>query len=81
MSDIILPLKQTCMQLILYVVPALGAAFLMGAVSSLMYNLLSRLFGPRVYHWLFGWLGTTVHELGHAVMWIAFLHRIEHNKL
>ena len=81
MSDLILPLKQTCSQLLLYVVPTLGAAFLMGAVSKLTYGLLTRLIGPRIYHWLFGWLGTTVHELGHAMMCIAFLHRIERIKL
>ena len=39
------------------------------------------LMGPRLYLVAFGWLGTAVHELGHAAMCLLFRHRIEEMRL
>lgn len=47
------------------------------AVSSLGDSLLGR----KGYYWTFGWLGTVVHELGHAIFCVIFRHRITEIKL
>jgi hypothetical protein len=43
--------------------------------SQLTFKSLERSFGSRGVH-LFAWLGTPVHELGHAVFCLIFLHKI-----
>ena len=40
-----------------------------------------RIFGMKAYLYLFGWLGTAVHELGHAFFALLFGHRIVSIKL
>jgi hypothetical protein len=37
--------------------------------------------GQKVYLYVFGWLGTSVHELGHAIFAIIFAHKISEIKL
>lgn len=40
-----------------------------------------RIFGVKAYLYLFAWLGTAIHELGHAVFALIFGHKIHSVKL
>jgi hypothetical protein len=44
-------------------------------------NLSYKVLGQKTYLYLFGWLGTSVHELGHAIFAIIFAHKISEIKL
>ncbi len=66
----------TATQLIIMFAPgiglALGMQFLAGTIQRLAYRTLGR----GLFLGLFGWLGTTVHELGHLVFLLLFGHQI-----
>ena len=81
MDFFISQLKLTFLQVLIIIVPGLFLAWLMNIVSGRVEVLLCTLMGRRAYLCLFGWLGTTVHELGHAVMCLIFRHRIDKMKL
>ncbi len=40
-----------------------------------------KLMGQKFYLYIFGWLGTSIHELGHAIFAIVFAHKISEIKL
>jgi hypothetical protein len=65
----------TATQLALLLGPGLALAALMHALSGFMERRTSRALGGAAYL-LFGWLGTAVHELGHALFCLLFGHRI-----
>ncbi len=66
----------TLSQLSVLAIQGLIIAFLMNYVSGKLEVLACRIIGVRLYMILFGWLGTTVHELSHALMSIVFNHKI-----
>lgn len=69
-------LIQTGMQLVLVFGPMLLLAFLMNFIAGFNENLSYRIMGQKAYLYTFGWLGTAVHELGHAFFALLFLHKI-----
>lgn len=67
----------TIKQLFILFGPLLLLAFVMNAVSRKNAELGYRVFGEKGYLFLFGWLGTSVHELGHALFALIFAHKID----
>jgi hypothetical protein len=61
--------------------PLLILALIMNFVSRKNETLGYKIFGQKVYLTVFGWLGTSVHELGHAIFAILFAHKISEIKL
>ena len=67
----------------------IGILFVPGLVLTLVVNYVSTLLQRRAlltigrgwYLGLFGWLGTIIHELGHALFCIIFRHKITEMKL
>jgi hypothetical protein len=67
----------------------IGILFVPGLVLTLVVNYVSTLLQRRAlltigrgwYLGLFGWLGTIIHELGHALFCIIFCHKITEMKL
>ena len=51
---------------------ALLMNYLAGYVQKNSYSLMGR----KIYLGLFGWFGTMVHELGHAIFCVLFRHRM-----
>jgi hypothetical protein len=68
-------------QLFILFFPLLILAFLMHYISLLNQNLSIQLMGQNIYLYLFGWLGTSVHELGHALFAVIFGHKIKEIQL
>jgi len=66
----------TFTQLFMLLGPLLFLAFIMHFVARKNESLSYKVMGPKVYLYGFGWLGTAVHELGHALFAIIFRHRI-----
>ncbi len=63
-------------QLLPVLLPLLGFGWLIHHCSRMLERSAVRLLGVRGYLYLFGWLGTAVHELGHALFCPLFGHRI-----
>jgi hypothetical protein len=70
----------TVAQLALLLGPGLVLAALMHALSGFVERRTSRVLGGAAYL-IFGWLGTAVHETGHALFCLLFGHRITGVKL
>lgn len=71
----------TFAQLFILFIPLLLLAFLMHYISLLNQNLSVKVMGMNIYLYLFGWLGTSVHEAGHALFALIFGHKIKEIKL
>lgn len=71
----------TFTQLFMLLGPLLFLAFIMHYVAKKNESLSYKVLGPKVYLYGFGWLGTAVHELGHALFAIIFRHKITGMKL
>jgi hypothetical protein len=84
MKDIIIALinylknagMATIEQLVIVFLPLIVFAFIQDYVSRQNEKLSCKLIGANLYLTLFGWLGTLVHELGHAAFALLFRHRI-----
>ena len=67
----------TSSQLFVLLLPGLLLALLMTLVAGFVQKRAYAVLGRRVYLSLLGWLGTTVHECGHALGCLIFRHRID----
>ena len=81
MNYLIRVLEQTGTQLLMFVVPLLILAFVMQVVTKSVEIAANRTFGTKLYLMLFGWFGVAVHELGHALFCLIFMHKIVEMKL
>ncbi len=63
-------------QLLTLVAPLLLFGWLIHLVSNLLERSTVRLLGLKTYLYTIGWIGTMVHELGHAVFCPVFGHKI-----
>lgn len=68
-------------QLFILLGPILLLSFLMNFVAKQNEKLSVQVFGSRLYLYIFGWLGTSVHELGHAIFAVIFAHKVSEIKL
>lgn len=66
----------TFIQLFVLLGPLLFLAFIMHYVAKKNESLSYKVMGAKVYLYVFGWLGTAIHELGHALFAIIFRHKI-----
>jgi hypothetical protein len=71
----------TFSQLLILVGPIVLLAFIMNYISSKNESLGCKTLGQKVYLYGFAWLGTSIHELGHAIFAIIFAHKISEIKL
>jgi hypothetical protein len=69
-------LLNTGQQVLLFLGPLILLGAIMNVISGLNRSFIIRLFGTRGYLALFGWIGTPIHELAHAIFALLFLHRI-----
>ncbi|MDD5223172.1 MAG: hypothetical protein PHE84_04205 [bacterium] len=56
--------------------PGIALSLLMNYLAVLEERAVCRVLGFRAYYWIFGWIGTIIHESGHALFCIIFGHRI-----
>jgi len=63
-------------QLFILFGPLLVLSFLMNYIANMSERLSYNVFGRTMYLYVFGWLGTSVHELGHALFAVLFAHKI-----
>jgi hypothetical protein len=73
--------KATLIQLFVLLGPLLFLAFVMNFLARKNEELSYKTLGQKIYLYVFGWLGTSVHELGHAIFAILFAHKISEIKL
>ena len=80
MAEILRVIQQAAEATVLQTLPLGGPLLLLGWLIHLSSRLLENqtvlMFGLRGYLYLFGWIGTPVHELGHALFCPLFGHRI-----
>jgi len=68
-------------QVFVLIGPGILLALLMNYLAGFVQKRSYSLMGRKIYLGLFGWLGTMIHELGHAVFCVLFRHRINKMKL
>lgn len=68
-------------QIFVLIGPVILLAVLMNYLAGFVQKRSYSLMGRKIYLGLFGWLGTMIHELGHAVFCVLFRHRINKLKL
>jgi hypothetical protein len=68
-------------QIGIFLVPGLVLTLIMNYASTLMQRRALATIGKNWFLGLFGWLGTVVHELGHAFFCMIFRHKITAMKL
>jgi hypothetical protein len=71
----------TTVQLFILFGPLLLLALLMHFLSSANEKFSIYVLGQNLYLYLFGWLGTSIHEMGHALFAIIFGHKIKEIQL
>jgi len=72
---------ETLIQLIILLGPIIMLAVIMNFVAMKNEKLSYKVLGQKIYLYVFGWLGTSVHELGHAIFALLFAHKISEIKL
>jgi hypothetical protein len=70
----------TAIQLLVILGPGLLLGLIMNFVSKIIERKITNFLGIKLYLLLFGWLGTTVHESGHAIFCLIFRHKIHEIK-
>jgi hypothetical protein len=68
-------------QMIVLFGPVLALALLMNFIADFVERRATSLIGLSRYLWFFGWLGTSMHELGHLAFCIVFRHKVNEVKL
>ncbi len=68
-------------QISIFLIPGLVLTLIMNYVSTFVQRRALLTIGKGWYLGLFGWLGTIIHELGHAVFCLIFRHKITTLKL
>ena len=63
-------------QICIFLIPGLVLTLIMNYVSTFVQRRALLTIGKGWYLGLFGWLGTIIHELGHAVFCLIFRHKI-----
>ena len=85
MTELLRVFQQAAAATMVQALPLGGPLLILGWLIHLSSGLLEReslrMFGLRGYLYLFGWIGTLVHELGHAVFCPLFGHRIDEIRL
>ena len=71
----------TFTQLFVLLGPLFVLAFIMNFIARKNESLSYKVLGQKIYLYVFGWLGTSVHELGHAIFAIIFAHKVSEVKL
>jgi len=71
----------TLTQLFVLLGPLVILALLMNFFALKNENLSYKVLGQKAYLYIFGWLGTSIHEMGHAIFAIIFAHKISEIKL
>jgi len=74
-------LEQTGVQLLLFMGPALALAILMQLTTQSVEKSAYAIWGSKLYLAIFGWFGVIIHELGHALFCLIFMHKIDDIKL
>ncbi len=74
-------LLATAMHLSILLVPILIIGFIINLISQKIEQYTCNIIGKKWYLYLFGWLGTTVHETGHLIFALIFGHHISNVKL
>lgn len=68
-------------QLIILFFPTLVLSFIMHFISEASQKNGYKLLGEKLFMGIFGWLGTAIHETGHALFALLFFHKITDMKL
>lgn len=68
-------------QIFILIGPGIMFALLMNYLAGFVQKNSYSLMGTKIYLSLFGWFGTMIHELGHAIFCVLFRHRINKMKL
>jgi hypothetical protein len=71
----------TLTQLMVLLGPLLVLSLLMNFFARKNESLSYKVLGHEVYLTVFGWLGTSIHELGHAIFALLFAHKVSEIKL
>ena len=71
----------TIVQLFILLGPIILLASIMNIVARQNEKLSYQVFGRKFYLYVFGWLGTSIHELGHAIFAFIFAHKVTEVKL
>lgn len=70
----------TFSQIFVFLGPFIFLAFIMNYIARKNEAMSYQVLGQKIYLNIFGWLGTSVHELGHAIFAIIFAHKISEIK-
>ncbi len=76
MDYLVLVVKTTSIQLFFLLGPLFLLALIMNFFSGISESLGFKVFGEKLYIYGFAWLGTALHELGHAIFAVIFGHKI-----
>jgi len=71
----------TGLQLIILFGPLLIMAIIMHFIALANERMSIYVFGEKIYLYVFAWLGTSIHELGHALFAVIFGHKIKEIQL
>lgn len=74
-------ISSTLIQIVIVLGPGLVLAFIMNYEAGFVERRALLIMGRGWYLGLFGWLGTIVHEFGHAIFCVIFRHKITDLKL